>query len=83
MSAQPCNISPDCTFGLHAPDAHPCGKRHIPGSPCDYCRKPTPITGGPCPDCWQTITIADFKGLMADAGFDTVVTSPGEGPPPA
>lgn len=68
-----CTISPDCTFGEHHRSAHPCGKRHIPGSPCAYCGKSTPAEG-PCPDCWQPITIADFKAIMAGAGIETKVT---------
>lgn len=70
-----CTLAPDCTFPPHAPEAHPCGKRHIPGSPCDYCGKATPDVGGPCPDCWSPISVADFRALMAAEGIDTVVTS--------
>jgi hypothetical protein len=74
MSEDVCDITPGCTFGRHEASAHPCGKRHIPGSPCDYCGKPTPANGDPCWDCWKPITIADFKALMAEEGIETVVT---------
>lgn len=69
-----CTLTPDCTFPPHEPSAHPCGRKHIPGSPCAYCGKPTPGNGDPCWDCWTPITIADFKGLMAAEGIDTVTT---------
>lgn len=65
---------PGCSYPPEHLGRHPCGTPHVPGSPCDYCGQPTPASGGPCPDCWQPITIADFKALMADAGLDTVVT---------
>lgn len=60
----------------------PCGKDHIPGSPCDYCGKPTPMTGDPCPDCWVSLTdkpMADTKALMAQAGLSLNVRDQGEG----
>lgn len=74
MTSESCQLTPGCTFPPHPPGAHPCGTRHIPGSPCGYCGKPTPGSGAPCPDCWRPITIADFRALMAAEGIQTVVT---------
>jgi hypothetical protein len=61
-----CNLQPDCEWD----QGHdvPCGKVHIPGSPCAYCSKPTPLSGDPCPDCWISLTdkpMADIKALLA------------------
>ena len=50
----------------------PPGPRHVPGSPCTYCEKPTPMDGTPCPDCWTSLTdlpLADIKGLFAGIGI--------------
>lgn len=74
MSTAECTITPGCTFGKHQPSEHPCGRKHIPGSPCAYCGKPTPLDGDPCWDCWTPIAIADFKAIAANAGLDTAVT---------
>jgi hypothetical protein len=62
-----CDLSSDCTFGAHDASDHPCGRRHTPGSDCDYCGRPTPPNGEPCPDCWTPIpaNLADAKALLA------------------
>jgi hypothetical protein len=56
----------DC--GWPTGHTNPCGRRHVPGSPCQFCSKPTPLDGGACPDCWislEGMPIADIKGLLA------------------
>lgn len=72
--AEPCDRMPTCTFIHHDQQAHPCGNRHWPGSPCEFCGKATPAEGGPCWDCWTPITIADLKAFAAEEGFDTEIT---------
>lgn len=78
-----CTLSPDCELGQHEPDAHPCGKSIHAGDPCHYCGDP--ILGDedghliPCPRCWKPATIADFKALMAEVGYDTVLGMSGGG----
>lgn len=67
-----CQLQPDCE--REAGHYVPCGKDHVPGSPCAYCGKPTPLNGNPCPDCWITfdgLPMADIKGLLAAAGLAT------------
>jgi predicted amidophosphoribosyltransferase len=77
MSGEPrCHLDPDCTFPPHEPSDHPCGRRCVPGEPCQYCGKATPLNGDPCPDCWTPLSVADFRAMMAAEGFDTVVTPP-------
>lgn len=59
-----------CTFPPHNPSAHPHGRSHTPGEPCQFCAKPTPLDGNACPDCWthvSNLTFADLKGLFAEA----------------
>ena len=64
-----CYLDPKCERGLHAAHEMPCGgPPHVPGSPCEFCGKPTPAGGGPCPDCWidlTTLPLADQKALLA------------------
>ncbi len=66
-----CQLTPNCTFDEHDAADHPCGIKHIPGSPCRYCGKATPLDGGPCPDCWTPIpeNLADAKALLALGGL--------------
>lgn len=67
--ADDCTLTPGCQRGRHAPEAYPCGGPfHTPGDPCQFCGKPTPLSGGPCPDCWislEGLPLADIKGLLA------------------
>lgn len=72
-----CTITPGCGWPRHDAAAHPCGSPHIPGSPCTYCRKPTPGDGGPCPGCWTPIppNLADAKALLALAGLSVSPTA--------
>lgn len=74
-----CERDPECTRGFGHYDNYPCGGAfHVPGNPCQFCGKATPMNGDPCWDCWTPITVADFKGIMAEAGIDTVY-NPDEG----
>jgi hypothetical protein len=68
-TATRCALTPGCGWPPHDPAAHPCGQPHVPGSPCVYCGTPTPADGGPCPDCWTPITIADAKAIFAEVGL--------------
>jgi len=73
-----CNLDPKCTWPQHDASAHPCGKMHIPGSPCDYCGKPTPLDSSPCPDCWislDTMPFADIRAIFfaSDLSIDPVI----------
>lgn len=53
----------------HILDQHPCsGTTEEPGSPCRYCAAPVPLTGDPCPNCWETfdgMSLADIKAVFA------------------
>ena len=73
-----CHLSPDCTFGPHDASDHPCGVKHVPGSPCRYCGKASPSNGNPCPDCWTPIpeNYADAKALLAKGGISLGLPAP-------
>lgn len=70
-----------CEPGCERGPGVPCGKVHVPGSPCDYCGDPTPMTGDPCPKCWislQGMALADMKALFAaDGTFSIDPQEPG------
>jgi hypothetical protein len=75
-----CLLTPGCGFPPHEPDAHPCGTPHRPGDPCRHCGADQDVVDGqvqPCPDCWRPATIADLKGIAAEAGLDSTVTGRG------
>jgi hypothetical protein len=75
---------PDCSQPAGHISETPCGHLHIPGSPCAYCGKPTPLTGDACPDCWISLTdkpMADIKGLLALAGLSVDPVPRNEGRP--
>jgi hypothetical protein len=76
-----CTRTGDCEADAsHWPDT-PCGRRNYPL--CPGCGFPAPHEtddnyGTACPHGWRTATIADFKGMMAEAGIDTKVTLHGQ-----
>jgi hypothetical protein len=74
-----CALTPGCGWPPHDPAEHPCGQPHTPGSPCAYCGKSTPATGGPCPDCWTPITTADAKAIFAAVGLTVDLRAPHDG----
>lgn len=79
MPEDRCTISPDCGYGPHLADAHPCGQPIRVGDPCRYCGEP--ITGDatgvpvPCPACWTPMpgNLADIKALLAAADLSAEV----------
>jgi hypothetical protein len=71
MTFQPGDCTPGCGYASGHLSEHPCGQPHVPGSPCKYCRKATPLDGSACPDCWMPIpgNFADAKALLAKGGL--------------
>jgi len=65
------DCAPDCGYEPGHLAEHPCGQPHVPGSLCQFCEKPTPLDGSPCPDCWTPIpgNLADAKALLALGGL--------------
>lgn len=65
-----CTLDPDCGYGQHAAEAHPCGQPIHVGDPCRFCADPIQGVDGvaqPCPRCWMLIpdNLADAKALLA------------------
>lgn len=59
---------PECEYEPGHVERHPCGKVRVPGAPCQFCEKPTPLDGTPCPECCirlDGLALADIKALFA------------------